>query len=292
MERRTFLSAGSVSVLALTAGSPSIAVETVSDGPAAVVREYYRRAGAAGDSEAFAEQVPELTHSVSPLATLAADVPLAFDGTLRQEIVAIEVVEEDVGAERVEDVSDFFAASVGEAGIARLAGENAVVAVTLETDDTAGGRVAKEWLVAPDDGEWRLVWFDDRNSPRAATRGFLRQVNAADSIEALDDPVDDLTHSVSPLVNLVEYNPRFFTGLRRQAFTGTEVVGQDLDAGALADRFGLFANWARRADIEAVAGENAVVAVSLRGDDLDVEGFTQDWLVAPDSEEWLVVWFQ
>jgi hypothetical protein len=292
MERRTFLSAGSVSVLALTAGSPSIAVETVSDGPAAVVREYYRRAGAAGDSEAFAEQVPELTHSVSPLATLAADVPLAFDGTLRQEIVTIEVVEEDVGAERVEDVSDFFAASVGEAGIARLAGENAVVAVTLETDDTAGGRVAKEWLVAPDDGEWRLVWFDDRNSPRAATRGFLRQVNAADSIEALDDPVDDLTHSVSPLVNLVEYNPRFFTGLRRQAFTGTEVVGQDLDAGALADRFGLFANWARRADIEAVAGENAVVAVSLRGDDLDVEGFTQDWLVAPDSEEWLVVWFQ
>lgn len=292
MERRTFLSAGSVSVLALTAGSPSIAVETVSDGPAAVVREYYRRAGAAGDSEAFAEQVPELTHSVSPLATLAADVPLAFDGTLRQEIVTIEVVEEDVGAERVEDVSDFFAASVGEAGIARLAGENAVVAVTLETDDTAGGRVAKEWLVAPDDGEWRLVWFDDRNSPRAATRGFLRQVNAADSIEALDDPVDDLTHSVSPLVNLVEYNPRFFTGLRRQAFTGTEVVGQDLDAGALADRFGLFANWARRADIEAVAGENAVVAVSLRGDDLDVEGFTQDWLVAPDSEEWRVVWFQ
>lgn len=292
MERRTFLSAGSVSVLALTAGSPSIAVETVSDGPAAVVREYYRRAGVAGDSEAFAEQVPELTHSVSPLATLAADVPLAFDGTLRQEIVAIEVVEEDVGAERVEDVSDFFAASVGEAGIARLAGENAVVAVTLETDDTAGGRVAKEWLVAPDDGEWRLVWFDDRNSPRAATRGFLRQVNAADSIEALDDPVDDLTHSVSPLVNLVEYNPRFFTGLRRQAFTGTEVVGQDLDAGALADRFGLFANWARRADIEAVAGENAVVAVSLRGDDLDVEGFTQDWLVAPESEEWLVVWFQ
>ena len=292
MERRTFLSAGSVSVLALTAGSPSIAVETVSDGPAAVVREYYRRAGVAGDSEAFAEQVPELTHSVSPLATLAADVPLAFDGTLRQEIVAIEVVEEDVGAERVEDVSDFFAASVGEAGIARLAGENAVVAVTLETDDTAGGRVAKEWLVAPDDGEWRLVWFDDRNSPRAATRGFLRQVNAADSIEALDDPVDDLTHSVSPLVNLVEYNPRFFTGLRRQAFTGTEVVGQDLDAGALADRFGLFANWARRADIEAVAGENAVVAVSLRGDDLDVEGFTQDWLVAPDSEEWRVVWFQ
>jgi hypothetical protein len=292
MERRTFLSAGSVSVLALTAGSPSIAVETVSDGPAAVVREYYRRAGAAGDSEAFAEQVPELTHSVSPLATLAADVPLAFDGTLRQEIVTIEVVEEDVGAERVEDVSDFFAASVGEAGIARLAGENAVVAVTLETDDTAGGRVAKEWLVAPDDGEWRLVWFDDRNSPRAATRGFLRQVNAADSIEALDDPVDDLTHSVSPLVNLVEYNPRFFTGLRRQAFTGTEVVGQDLDAGALADRFGLFANWARRADIESVAGENAVVAVSLRGDDLDVGGFTQDWLVAPESEEWRVVWFQ
>lgn len=292
MERRTFLSAGSVSVLALTVGSPSIAAGPGSDGPTAVVSEYYRRARAAEDSETFAEQVPELTHSVSPLSKLATDVPMAFDGTLRQELVDVEVVEEDVGAERIEAVSDFFAASVGEDGIARLAGNNAVVAVTLAAGEAIGGRVAKEWLVAPEDGEWRLVWFDDRNSPQAAVREFLRQVNAADSIEALDDPVDDLTHSVSPLVNVVEHTPRFFTGLQRQNLTGTEVVGEDLDAGALADRFGLFANWARQADIESVAEENAVVAVTLCGDDLDVGGFTQDWLVAPESGEWQVVWFQ
>jgi hypothetical protein len=41
MERRTFLSVGGASVLALTAGSPSIAAESVSDGPAGVVSEYY-----------------------------------------------------------------------------------------------------------------------------------------------------------------------------------------------------------------------------------------------------------
>ncbi len=292
MERRTFLSAGSVSVLALTAGSPSIAAETGSDGPVAVVGDYYRRARAAEDSETFAQQVPDLTHSVSPLSRLAADTPLAFDSTLRQELVDSRVVAGDIGAERIRAISDFFAAAAGEAGLARLAGDNAVVAVTLEADGIVGGRLAKEWLVAPEDGEWRLVWFDDRNSPRAAVRKLFRQVTAADSIEALDDPVDDLTHSVSPLANVVEHTPRFVAGLRRQELTGTEVVGEDLDAGALADRFGLFANWARQAAIESVAGENAVVAVSLRGDDLDVGEFTQEWLVAPVSGEWRVVWFQ
>lgn len=291
MERRTFLSAGGASVLALAAGSPSIAAGAL-DGPAAVVSEYYRRARAAEDSEAFAEQVSALAHSVSPLSALAADTPLAFDGTLRQEVVDIEVVEEDVGAERIEDISDFFAASVGEDGIAQLAGNNAVVAVTLEDEAVIGGRVAKEWLVAPEDGEWRLVWFDDRNSPRAAVRQFFREVNVAESFEALDEPVDDRSHGVSPLPTLVEYNPRFFAGLRRQELTGSEVVAENLDPGALAGRFGLFINWARRADIEPVAGENAVVAVSLRDDYLGTGGFVQEWLVAPEDGEWRLVWFQ
>jgi len=292
MERRTFLSVGGASVLALAAGSPSIAAEADSDGPTAVVEAYYRRASAAEDSEAFAEEVPELTHSVSPLSELATDAPMAFDGTLRQELVDIDVVEEDVGAERIEEVSDFFAASVGEEGIARLAGDNAVVAVTLEDESVIGGRVGTEWLVAPEDGEWRLAWFDERNSPRAAVRRFFREVNAAGSFEALDDPVDDRSHSVSPLPNLVEYNPRFFAGLRRQELVGTEVAAENLDAGELADRFGLLASWARRAEVEAVAGENAVVAVSLRDDSLGVGEFVQEWLVAPDRGEWRAVWFQ
>lgn len=292
MERRTFLSAGGASVLALTVGSPSIAAGPGSDGPTAVVSEYYRRARAAEDSETFAEQVPELTHSVSPLSKLATDVPMAFDGTLRQELVDVEVVEEDVGAERIEAVSDFFAASVGEEGIARLAGNNAVVAVTLAAGEATGGRVAKEWLVAPEDGEWRLVWFDDRNSPQAAVREFFREVKTTETIEALDEPVADRSHSVSPLVNVVEYTPRFFAGLRRQELTGTEVVAKNLGAGELAGRFGLFANWARRADIEPVAGANAVVAVSLRDDYLGAGEFVQEWLVAPDNGEWRVVWFQ
>jgi hypothetical protein len=292
MERRTFLSVGGASVLALTAGFPSIAAGTAPDGPAAVVEAYYRRARAAEDSEIFAEQVPELTHSVSPLSELATDAPMAFDGTLRQELVDVEVVEEDVGAERIEDISDFFAASVGEEGIAQLAGNNAVVAVTLEADGVIGGRVTKEWLVAPEDGEWRLVWFDGRNSPRAAVREFVREVNVAGSIEALDDPVDDRSHRVSPLPSVVEYNPRFFAGLRRQELAGTEVVARNLDAGGLADRFGLFVNWARRADITAIAGENAVVAVSLRDDSIGAGEFVQEWLVAPETGEWRVVWLQ
>ncbi len=291
MERRTFLSVGGASVLALTAGSPSIAAATGPDGPAAVLREYYRRARAAEDSETFAQQVPDLTHSVSPLSRLAADTPLAFTGTLRQELVDTEVVEADIDAERIRAISDFFAAAAGEEGITRLAGNNAVVAVTLENEEIIGGSVAKEWLVAPEDGEWRLVWFDDRNSPTAAVRKLFRQVSSAEG-GRLDEAVTATSHSASPLPYVADYAPRFFAGLRRQDLGRTEVVAEDVDATALAERFGLLANWTRRAEIDALTGENAVVTVSLSDDLLAVGEFTQEWLVAPEDGEWRVVWFQ
>ena len=291
MERRTFLSVGGASVLALTAGSTSIAADSGSDGPAAVVSEYYRRASVAEDSEAFAEQVPALAHSVSPLSALAADAPMAFTSTLRQELVDTEVVERDIDAERIEAISDFFAASVGEEGIARLAGDNAVVAVTLDDETVAGGRVAVEWLVAPEDGEWRLVWVGDRNGPRAAVREFFRQVKSAEG-GRLDESVAELSHSASPLPYVADYAPRFFAGVRRQDLGQTEVVAENVDSAAIAERFGLLVNWTRRAEMDALTGENAVVTVSLRDDLLEVGDFVQEWLVAPDYGEWAVVWFQ
>jgi hypothetical protein len=290
MERRTFLSAGGASVLAFAAAR-GFASSGVSNGPKTVVREYYRRAGAAETARAFASTVPEVAHSASPLPEVAEDVPRTLDGALNQEVDEIEVVEEDVSAETVRDFSDFFAESVGEEAIGSIAEENAVVAVTLETDDVVGGTFAKEWLVAPEDGEWRLVWFGERDSPEAAVREFFRQVTLADSFEALDEPVADLSHSASPLVNVAEYTPWYFRGIRRQELGRTDVVAENVDPARIASEFTSFVSWTSGDAIEDVAGENAVVATSLSDDQLGIETFQQRWLVAPEYGEWRVVWF-
>lgn len=172
MERRTFLSTGSVSVLALAAKSPSVFSDSRSADSADVVREYYRRASTAESVDAFAEQVPELAHSASPLSDVATDVPRLLDGALRQRLADVEVVDEDLSGGEVLETSDFLAGAVSQEEVEGIAEDNAVVAVTLETGDVVVGVFAKEWLVAPEDGEWRLVWFKERESPRAAAREF------------------------------------------------------------------------------------------------------------------------
>jgi hypothetical protein len=290
MERRTFLSAGGASVLALATESPSIFGDAVPTGSVGIVREYYRRAGAAESVEAFAQQIPDLAHSVSPLLDVATDIPRLFDGALRQQLVEAEVVDENLSDEEILDISEFFAGSVSQTEAETLAETNAVVAVTLEAEEIIGGAFAKEWLVAPEDGEWRLVWFKERESPRAAARELFRQVKLADSLEALDRPIGDLSHSTSPLVNVVEYTPWYLRGLRRQKLVQTSVVAENIDPEEIASEFTAFINWASRNDVEAVAEENAVVALSLRDQELAIENFTQKVLLAPESGEWRVVW--
>lgn len=290
MERRTFLSAGSVSVLALAA-APQLTAVARSNSPMGVVRAYYRRASAAESAQAFADQIPELAHSASPLRDVAADVPNVFDGTVGQQLLDVTVVDENVSSEEIRDISDFFAASVSDQTINIIAEENAIVAATVESEDILGGVFATEWLVAPEDGAWRLVWVDDRNSPRAAARRFFRQVKAAETLEALDEPVAEWSHSLSPLVNVAEYTPWYFRGLRRQMLEGTAVVAENIDTGEIATEFAPVTNWASRDELDTIAEENAVVAVSLRDGQLGVEELEQLWLLAPDNGTWRLVWF-
>lgn len=290
MERRTFLSAGSASVLAFAAGYPFTSDAAASDGPDDVVREYYRRAGAAETVTEFADQVPDLAHSVSPLLDVATDIPRTFDGALRQQLVDVEVVEEDIGGEEIRDWSDFFAESVTEDELRTIAETNAVVAVTLETEEVIGGEFAKEWLVAPEDGEWRLVWFGESEGPEVAVREFFRQAKGAESLGALDRALAERSHSDSPILNLTQYAPWYFRGLRRQELVRTEVAAEDVDVGEIASEFTPFVSWTSRDEIRAIAERNAVVAVSLSDDQLGVEGFTRSWLVAPEYGEWRVVW--
>lgn len=291
MERRTFLSAGSISALALAAGYTDGSGATRSDGPTESVTEYYRRATAAETADAFAAAIPELAHSASPLLDLAEDTPEAFGGTVQQNLLDTDVIEEDLSADAIRGLSEFFAGSVSDDAVARLAARNAVVAATLESDSVLGGELAVEWLVAPEDGEWRVVWPTSRNSPGAAARRFFREVSQTEFAGQLEEPVAELTHSSSPLVNIADYNPWYFRGLRRQELAQTEVVAQNVGVGRIASRFGPLVSWASKGEIEAIAEENAVVAVSLSDDQLDSGEFDQQWLVAPDSGEWRVVWF-
>lgn len=291
MERRTFLTAGSVSVLALAAAPQVSAVDARSNGPTGVIRAYYRRASAAENAQAFADQIPELAHSASPLRDIAADVPSVFDGTVGQELLDSSVVDEDLSSEEIREISDFFAASVSDETVESIAEENAIVAVTLESDEIIGDALAKEWLVALEDGAWRLVWVDDRNSPRTAARTFFRQVTVAETLKALDEPVAEWSHSLSPLEHVAKYTPWYFRGLRRRTLEDTSIAAENIDTGEIANEFPPVTNWASRDEVDAIAEENAVVAVSLRDDQLGVEELEQTWLLAPDNGAWRLVWF-
>jgi len=287
MERRTFLTAGGASVLALAAPS-TLAAD--GDGPTAVVREFYDRASETDEVLAFAETVPDLAHSASPLPRLAEDVPRAFDGTLRQTLTRAEVVAEDVDAETVRGFSRFFAASVGDDGIETIAGDNAVVRVTLDTTTPGVGELAKEWLVAPEDGAWRLVWFDEPNGPAAGARRAFRAIRGADSVSALDDPVAEVAHSASPLENVAAYAPWYFRGIRRQELVRARIADRNLGVEAIAGEFAGLTGWASRDELAAVAEDNAVVALRLNDPELDVTGIEQRWLLAPEFGEWRLVW--
>lgn len=180
-ERRTFLSASGALVLAFGGASNFTGDATVSEGPTDVVKRYYRRANATATASEFADQIPKFAHSASPLPDVAESIPRAFDETVSQELVRAEVVAEGISSEDIRDISDFFAGSVSMEEIETIADENAVVAVTLTSDNVVGGELAKEWPVPPEGDSWRLVWFDGRNSPDASARRLAPEVQLVPS---------------------------------------------------------------------------------------------------------------
>ena len=284
MERRSFLAVGGATVLALAVGRSSTAGD--SDGPAAVVEEYYRRASASEDSEAFADDVAALAHPASPLSRLAEDVPMAFDATVRQERSDAAVVAEDVSVERIRSISGFLSAALTDRETEAIAAENAVVSATVAGGD--GGEFEVEWLVATDGGEWRLVWPGEPEGPVTVVREYYRRAAEAESTAAFADDVEELAHRASPLREVARDVPGLFDGARRQEVVEIEVVARDVDAERVRGASDFFRGAADDETVEAIAGENAVVSVTVAdgsGDEFEVE-----WLVATDGGEWRLVW--
>ncbi|OTF06014.1 hypothetical protein [Halorubrum sp. SD612] len=284
MERRSFLSVGGAAVLALAAGRSSTADDA--GGPATAVEAYYRRASASEDAEAFAADVPPLAHPVSPLSTLAEDVPMAFDTTVRQELADAAVVEENVSADRIRSISGFLSASLTDEELESIAAENAVVSATVVGGD--GGEFERRWLVATDDGEWGVVWPGEPEGPVTVVREYYRRAGEAESAAAFADDVWELSHPASPLGEVAADVPGLFDGARRQGLVEAAVVAEDVDAERVRSVSDFFAGAADDETIETVAAENAVVSVTVT--DGDGDEFELEWLVATADGEWRLVW--
>jgi len=285
MERRSFLSVGGATVLALAVGRSSTADDP--DGPAAAVEEYYRRASASEDSEAFADTVIAIAHPTSPLSRVAEDVPMAFDATVRQELSETAVVTEDLSADEIRSISRFLSSSLSDEEIESLAAENAVVSATVV--DGEGDETEFRWLVATDnDGVWRVVWPGAPEGPVAVVREYYRRAGEAESAAAFAEDVAALTHHASPLGGVAADVPGLFDGARRQRLVEAEVVARDVDAERVRSVSAFFSGAVDDEAIETVAAENAIVSVTVAGEDGDE--FELEWLVAPDDGEWRLVW--
>ena len=283
MERRSFLSVGGATVLALAAGRSSIADD--SDDPAAVVEEYYRRASASEDSEAFADDVAALAHPASPLSRLAEDVPMAFDATVRQELSDAAVVAEDVSAERIRSISGFLSASLTDGETEAIAAENAVVSATVADGD--GDEFEVEWLVATDGGEWRVVWPGEPEGPQTVVEEFYDRAEDAEDAEAFADDVRDLAHPASPLSRLADEAPMAFDGTVGQAFVDAAVAEENVSVERIRSVSGFLAASLTDAETESIAAENAVVSATVEDDGGEL---AFEWLVATDDGEWRLVW--
>ena len=127
--------------------------------PQSAVREYYRQAATADDGEGFAREVRELAHPVSPLATEDGVPAMALQSETALRFTDTAVADRGLTADEVSSLSGFLAGWLSDDDLAAVAAENALVDVTLASDETGGPTL--RWLVATDDGDWRLVWIDE-----------------------------------------------------------------------------------------------------------------------------------
>lgn len=290
MKRRSFLSAGAAGVLATTSGFAGATQSDLAGTPETVVGEYYRRARRTRDAIAFADEVETLSHSLSPLRRVADDIPRTLDGVSSQKVLEKQVVETEIDADGVRGFSDFLAGSVGDGGLETLAEENAVVSVRLEDDSLERPELRLEWLVAPEDGAWRLVWFELAGGPETVVEEYYRRAGRAASLEAFADDVERLSHSRSPLRDVVESAPTILGGAETQTLVSTDTAERDIGPRQMLNRSEFFAESVTDEDLRAFASENAIVSATLRTDRAGVRAFQTQWLVAPDGGEWRLVW--
>ncbi len=175
MNRRTLLSTGASAVLGAAAGcvgSSSGDPASLTNTPEAVVIRYYHAADQADTRELFLDRTTPLVHSVSTFdLKLRVDTErIYWQRARRATVETMQVVgtglESDELIERVgflgEELRPFFAEGRSDE-LAAISKQNALLRVSLAPDSEASdtdlpGSQVVEWLLATDDGSWRLVW--------------------------------------------------------------------------------------------------------------------------------------
>lgn len=127
--------------------------------PQSIVREYYRQAATAADGEAFALEVRELAHEVSPLSSEDGVPAMALQSETSLRFTDTALADRGLTADEVSSLSGFLDGWLSDEDLAAVADENALVDVTLASDDTGGPTL--QWLVATEGDDWRLVWIDE-----------------------------------------------------------------------------------------------------------------------------------
>jgi len=138
----------------------------------AVVGEFYSRAEmieSEDDIDDYIDSIAELVHSVSPVPefyrTLAESEESELTVTV-YESVETAVIAADLGGEAIRD-RFFLARDVPEEDLETVAGENLVVEATLSGGTSAldgtstedgDEEQTTEWLVAPEEGDWLIVF--------------------------------------------------------------------------------------------------------------------------------------
>ncbi|MEF8814194.1 MAG: hypothetical protein V5A55_10295 [Halovenus sp.] len=150
--------------------SDDTGTDTPEDEAQAVVEEFYGLAGmveSRDDLDDYIDRIADLTHSASPLAEFYRSLAESDEGEIRvtvYESVETTVVDEDLGGEAIEEAF-FLSDEISDEELEGIAGENLVVEAELgggssAFDDTQDGERegTERWLVAPEDGDWLIVF--------------------------------------------------------------------------------------------------------------------------------------
>ena len=188
--RRQVLTAGVATALGATAGCVGVGGDTaepdLTNTPTGILRQYYHAAARAESQAAFLARATELVHTVSSFDRILETEPQYWTDPHRSTVEQITVVEEDISDERVVERVGFLGPSVlplygtGRAeDLDAIAGRNAVTRATLVShpgdrnenenesgndgengndDEDGATRREREWLLATDDDQWRIVW--------------------------------------------------------------------------------------------------------------------------------------
>ncbi len=126
-----------------------------------------------------------------------------------------------------------------------------------------------------------------RGGPEAVVRRYYRRAERNSDYTAFADEVSALAHGVSPLPAVAADNPPLYTSARRATVLDTRVVSRDVDPRRVVDGSSYLDATLTEDETEALAGDNAVVAVRLGTGDGEV---VQQWFLATDDDGWGLVW--